>query len=161
MKKDIRGQAGTTAAPDIPEGKNMKKLTGLFMVLALILCAAFAAAEPKAIDGVTPREIEVKPAGLNPSAEEMIAMDISPTTGRKLSGIQVPESFAGAAVTGKYTPFMVQISNANNGVGTVAGGLYAPAPVNGSYADVVYEACQRKGGAETRMSMIFSDTTPD
>ena len=161
MKKDIRGQAGTTAAPDIPEGKNMKKLTELFLVLALILCAAFAAAEPKAIDGVTPREIEVKPAGLNPSAEEMIAMDISPTTGRKLSGIQVPESFAGAAVTGKYTPFMVQISNANNGVGTVAGGLYAPAPVNGSYADVVYEACQRKGGAETRMSMIFSDTIPD
>ena len=44
MKKDIRGQAGTTAAPDIPEGKNMKKLTGLFLVLALILCAAFAAA---------------------------------------------------------------------------------------------------------------------
>ena len=31
----------------------MKKLTGLFLVLALILCAAFAAAEPKAIDGVT------------------------------------------------------------------------------------------------------------
>ena len=33
--------------------------------------------------------------------------------------------------------------------------------MNGSYADVVYEACQANGGGQTRMSMIFSDTIPD
>ena len=135
----------------------MKKLLSLILTAVLLCSISAAMADPTSIDGLSDRKIKIHSAGLNPSAEEMIAMDISPTTGRKLSGIQGPESFAGAAVTGKYTPFMVQISNANNGVGTVAGGLYAPAPVNGSYADVVYEACQRKGGAETRMSMIFSD----
>ena len=147
--------------PDRPGEKSMKKLTGLFLVLILILSTASALATPKQIDGQTPRNITINPAGLNPSAEEMIAQGISPTTGRKLSSIQCPENFAGAAVDGKYRPFMVQISNSNNGVGTLQGGLYAPAPVNGSYADVVYEAAQRKGGAETRMSMIFADTIPD
>ena len=138
----------------------MKKLTSVLLVLFLILGTTSAMANPKEIDGLTPRNITINPAGLNPSAEEMIAQGISPTTGRKLSSIKCPDTFAGAAVDGQYRPFMVQISNANNGVGTV-GGLYAPAPVNGSYADVVYEACQRQGGAETRMSMIFSDTIPD
>ncbi len=138
----------------------MKKLTSVLLVLFLILGMTSAMANPREIDGLTPRNITINPAGLNPSAEEMIAQGISPTTGRKLSSIKCPDTFAGAAVDGQYRPFMVQISNANNGVGTV-GGLYAPAPVNGSYADVVYEACQRQGGAETRMSMIFSDTIPD
>ena len=139
----------------------MKKLASIFLALFLILGTTSAMADPKEIDGLTPRNITINPAGLNPSAEEMIAQGISPTTGRKLSSIKCPDTFAGAAVDGQYRPFMVQISNANNGVGTVKGGLYAPAPVNGSYADVVYEACQRQGGAETRMSMIFSDTIPD
>ena len=139
----------------------MKKLTSVLLVLFLILGMTSAMANPKEIDGLTPRNITINPAGLNPSAEEMIAQGISPTTGRKLSSIKCPDTFAGTAVDGQYRPFMVQISNANNGVGTVNGGLYAPAPVNGSYADVVYEACQRQGGAETRMSMIFSDTIPD
>lgn len=141
--------------------KSMKKLTSVLLVLFLILGMTSAMANPKEIDGLTPRNITINPAGLNPSAEEMIAQGISPTTGRKLSSIKCPDTFAGTAVDGQYRPFMVQISNANNGVGTVNGGLYAPAPVNGSYADVVYEACQRQGGAETRMSMIFSDTIPD
>ena len=139
----------------------MKKLTSVLLALILILGTTSAMASPKEIDGLTPRDIKINPAGLNPSAEEMIAQGISPTTGRKLSSIKCPDTFAGVAVDGQYRPFMVQISNANNGVGTVKGGLYAPAPVNGSYADVVYEACQRQGGAETRMSMIFSDTIPD
>ena len=138
----------------------MKKLMILVLALMMVLSAAGGLAEPKTIDGLTPRDIQINPAGLNPSAEEMIAQGISPTTGRRLDTIEYPEGFAGTAVTGKYSPFMVQISNANNGVGS-KDNLYATAPVNGSYADVVYEACQRKGGAETRMSMIFSDTIPD
>ena len=140
----------------------MKKLMTLILALALAMSANAALAEPKVIDGLTPREIEIHQAGLNPSADEMIAQGISPTTGRELNRIKVPEGFLGTAVTGIYQPIMVQISNHRNGVGKDSdGNPYAFAPVNGSYADVVYEACQINGGKETRMSMIFSDTVPD
>ena len=141
----------------------MKKLATLAAALVLVLGTAAAyAAGPTAIDGLTPRNIEIHKAGLNPSADEMIAQGISPTTGRKLSRISCPEGFTGTAVTKKYQPVMVQISNDRNGVGyTDDGKPYAVAPVNGSYADVVYEACQVINGQETRMSMIFSDTVPD
>ena len=132
----------------------MKKLTIIILALALAASAAAALAEPTVIDGLTPRNIEIRKAGLNPSADEMIAQGISPTTGRKLDRISVPEGFAGTAKTRTYQPMMVQISNERNG-------RYPVAPVNGSYADVVYEACQGMGGSETRMSMIFSDTIPD
>lgn len=141
----------------------MKKLTTVLIALVLVMSTAAASADgPKAIDGISPREIEIHKAGLNPSADEMIAQGISPTTGRKLNRISCPEGFSGTAVTNKYQPVMVQISNDRNGIGyTEDGKLYAVAPVNGSYADVVYEACQVMGGSETRMSMIFSDTVPD
>lgn len=140
----------------------MKKLMTLILVLALAAGVNTALAAPKVIDGLTPREIEIHKADLNPSADEMIAQGISPTTGRPLDRIKVPEGFLGTAVTGIYQPIMVQISNSKNGVGKNAdGSSYAFAPVNGSYADVVYEACQVNGGKETRMSMIFSDTVPD
>lgn len=140
----------------------MKKLATLALALVLVLSMAAALADPVEIDGLTPREIEIHKAGLNPSAEEMIAQGISPTTGRKLAYIQCPDGFSGTVVTGVYQPIMVQISNANNGVGLMENGEpYAVAPVNGSYADVVYEACQVMGGSETRMTMIFSDTVPD
>ena len=57
---------------------------------------------------------------------------------------------------------MVQISNADNGFGS-SGGVksYRNAPVNGIYADVVYEALQKSGGGESRMTYIFSDVVPD
>lgn len=141
----------------------MRKLIILTLTLTLALNTAAAFADgPTAIDGLSPRNIEIRKAGLNPSAEEMIAQGISPTTGRKLDRISSPEGFSGAAVTKKYQPVMVQISNDRNGIGYLENGQpYAVAPVNGSYADVVYEACQVSGGAETRMSMIFSDTVPD
>ena len=140
----------------------MKKLTILVLVLILIMTASAGIAETKVIDGLTPREIEIHKADLNPSANEMIGWGISPTTGRELSKIKVPEGFLNLAETRNYQPVMVQISNSNNGIGkTKDGSLYAAAPVNGSYADVVYEACQVNGGRETRMSMIFSDTIPD
>ena len=140
----------------------MKKLTTLILALVLALNAAAALADPTQIDGLTPREIEIHKADLNPSAEEMIAQGISPTTGRRLDRIQVPDGFSGTVVTGVYQPIMVQTSNANNGIGlTEDGEPYMVAPVNGSYADVVYEACQQMNGSETRMSMIYSDTVPD
>ena len=140
----------------------MKKLMTLILALALAMSANAALAEPMIIDGLTPREIEIHQAGLNPSADEMIAQGISPTTGRELENIKIPDGFLGTAVTGIYQPIMVQISNHKNGVGKNADETpYAFAPVNGSYADVVYEACQINGGRETRMSMIFSDTVPD
>ena len=140
----------------------MKRPVILILVLTLILNITAALADPTVIDGLSPRMIEIHKADLNPSADEMIAQGISPTTGRKLEYITCPEGFAGTAVTGIYQPMMVQISNEKNGIGlTEDGKLYAVAPVNGSYADVVYEACQGYGGSETRMSMVFSDTIPD
>ena len=143
-------------------GKSMKKLTVLILALVLTANTAAALADPVVIDGLSPRNIKVHKAGLNPPAEEMIAMGISPTTGRNLKEITCPEGFAGTAVTGTYQPVMVQTSNTMNGIGFLSNGkLYAVAPVNGSYADVVYEASQAKGGGETRMSFVYSDTVPD
>ena len=87
---------------------------------------------------------------------------MSPTTGRNLAEIEVPNGYLGLTVTGEYQPIMVQISNADNGLGSSSGvKVYRNAPVNGVYADVVYEALQKRGGGETRMSMIFSDVVPD
>lgn len=140
----------------------MKKALSLVLALALLLCAVAAVAEPTAIDGKADRGITINTAGLN-EAEP----GVSPTTGRKLDEIACPDGFLGMAVTGVYQPFMVQISNSNNGVGTYSGTgsksgqPYRLAPVNGTYADVVYEAVQKRGGSESRMSMIFSDTIPD
>ena len=140
----------------------MKKTVILILILALVMSTTAAMADPIQIDGLTPREIEIHEAELNPSAEDMIAQGLSPTTGRKLAYIQCPDSFSGTVMTGVYQPIMVQISNSNNGIGIMDDGEpYAIAPVNGSYADVVYEACQQRNGAETRMTMIFSDTVPD
>lgn len=140
----------------------MKKLMVLILALVLLLNVNASLAELKVIDGLSTRNIKIHRADLNPSADEMIAQGISPTTGRKLDRISVPEGFLGTAKTGVYQPMMVQISNSKNGIGKLDdGSLYAVAPVNGSYADVVYEACQASGGGETRMSMIFSDTVPD
>ena len=139
----------------------IKKLVSLFLVLAL-LAAVPAFAEPTEIDGIADRGIKINRAGLNAPADEVISQGFSPTTGRALDEIDTPDGFLGTAVTGQYQPIMVQISNSGNGVGvTKSGKLYVVAPINGSYSDVVYEAPQKKGGNETRMSMIFSDTIPD
>ena len=140
----------------------MKKLLSLALALALICSMSAALADPTAIDGISDRHIKINPAGLNPSADEMFEQMISPTTGRRLDEIDVPENFLGMALTGTYQPIMVQISNASNGVGiSKSGKRYVTAPINGTYADIVYEAPQKRSGSETRMSMIFSDTVPD
>lgn len=140
----------------------MKRLISLVLGLVLLVSASAALAETKTIDGLSERKIKINSAGLNPSADEMISQMISPTTGRKLDEIEVPDGFAGVVVTGEYQPIMVQISNSNNGIGvSKSGKYYISAPINGTYADVVYEAPQKRSGSQTRMTMVFSDTIPD
>ena len=138
----------------------MKKI--LCFLLALTLALGVTAATASTPIETSPRDIKINPAGLNDDADTCYEKGYSPTTGRKLSEIAVPEGFLGFAATGQYTPFMVQITNADNGIGiTNAGKLYRNAPINGIYADVVYEAPQKSTGGESRMSMIFSDVVPD
>ena len=134
------------------------------LTIALILSMSAAFAEPTVVDGLAKRNIKINEAGLNPSADEMIAQMISPTTGRNLDAIDYPDGFVGTAVTGIYQPILVQISNAGGSVNTDSKGRPTTAPVNANYADVVYEACQANsanGGSLTRFSMLFSDTVPD
>ena len=140
----------------------MKKLVCLVLALTILCSVTAALADPTRIDGTSKRDIKIHEAGLNTDPQEMVNNLVSPTTGRKLDEIpQVPDGFVGAAVTGKYQPIMAQISNESNGVGVSNGKLYAIAPINGSYADIVYYSPQKYGGNQTRMTMVFSDTIPD
>jgi len=140
----------------------MKKTLSLILALVMLLSMTAVLAEGKQIDGLGERKIKINPAGLNEDPNEMIAQMISPTTGRNLMEIEVPAGFLGTAVTGEYQPILVQISNADNGLGSSAKiKNYRNAPVNGIYADVVYEALQKKGGGESRMTYVFSDVVPD
>ena len=140
----------------------MKKTLSLILALAMLLSMTAAFAEGTQIDGLSERNIKINPAGLNEDPDEMIAQMISPTTGRNLLEIEVPTGFLGTAVTGEYQPILVQISNADNGLGSSSSmASYRNAPINGIYADVVYEALQKKGAGESRMTYIFSDIVPD
>lgn len=142
----------------------MKKLLSLVLALALILSVVTAMADPTEINGSEKRNIKIHEAGLNPSADEMIEQNISPTTGRQLDQIPWEDGFVGTAVTLTYQPIMVQISNAGGGVNENSKGEPATAPINAQYADVVYEACQANsanGGSLTRFTMVFSDVVPD
>lgn len=144
----------------------MKKLLSLALAVALLLSAVSALADPITIDGLSNRKIKIHEAGLNPSADEMISQGISPTTGRNLDELSytLPDNYLGTAATGIYQPIMVQITNAGGGVDVNKKGQPLTAPVNGNYADVVYEACQANGshgGSLTRMTMVFSDIIPD
>ena len=142
----------------------MKKLLCLVLALVLLLSITSAAFAAKTIDGLGKRKIKIKEAKLNTAPETLLADNISPTTGRDLTTIKVPDGFTGSAATGLYVPVMVQISNAGGGVGVNSKGQPSTAPVNAQYADVVYEAPQansKNGASLTRFSMIFSDTVPD
>lgn len=140
----------------------MKKVLSLVLALALLMGVTSALADPKQIDGISDRNIKINAAGLNTDPDEMIAQGVSPTTGRQLAEIEIPDGFLGAAFTGTYQPIMVQISNSMNGIGVnKKGEPYQYAPVNASYADVVYESVQKEEGTETRMTMVFSDLIPD
>ena len=141
----------------------MKKILCLILALAMMLSITAALADPTAIDGVSDRNIKINSAGLNADPDEVIAQGYSPVTGRNLNEIEIPDGFVGSAVTGNYQPIMVQISNSSNGIGVSDDGktIYRYAPVNASYADVVYETVQKQEGSESRMTMVFSDLIPD
>ena len=140
----------------------MKKVLSLILALALLMGVTSALADPTKIDGVSDRNIKINTAGLNAEPDDVIAQGISPTTGRKLAELETPDGFLGVAVTGKYQPIMVQITNSVNGIGVnKKGEAYQYAPINASYADVVYECLQKEAGNETRMSMVFCDLLPD
>ena len=141
----------------------MKRIMSLVLAFALIFSLTTAFADARQIDGTAKRDIKINKAGLNEDPDEMIMKDISPTTGRTLSELSIPDGYLGAAA-GLYTPVMVMISNADGGVNVNDKGYPQTAPINGRYADVVYEAPQAtSGGAATltRMAMIFSDVIPD
>ena len=120
-----------------------------FLVIAVMAMAVVSSlADPVVVDGVSDRNITITKAGDNEVAE-----GVSPTTGRTLSEIEVPEEFLGMAKTGEYMPVTVQITNAESGTGYRA-------PWYASYADVVYESPLERDGV-TRLTMVFNDTLPD
>ena len=142
----------------------MKKLLSLVLAFALILSVSAAMADPIEINGSEKRDIKINEAGLNTPPQEMVDNNISPTTGRQLDTIDVPDGYLGAAFTGDYQPIMVQISNAGGGVNENSKGEPATAPINVQYGDVWYEACQAStsnGCTLTRFSVVFSDVIPD
>ena len=135
----------------------LKKLFCLLTVLVLaMLCTAAGAdiASAKPIDPSAPRNISIKPAGVNPWPTD----GTSPTTGRDLDQLaeeheeQLAEGYLGMAVTGVYDPIMVQHSGLSAGAETGA-------PFYGSYADVFYETAKSQTG-HSRMCMIFNDFLP-
>ena len=135
----------------------MKRTLSLVLALIMLLSVTAAFADGKQIDGLAERKIKINEAGLN-EVDDLV----SPTTGRNLMEIEVPGGFLGLAVTGEYQPILVQVSNADNGLGSSSKiKNYRNAPLNGIYADVVYEALQKKGGGESRMTYVFSDIVPD
>lgn len=146
----------------------MKKLISLILAITILCSVSAALAEARQIDGLSDRKIKIHEAGLNATADEMLAQGISPTTGRNLDevSLNVPDGFLGAAMTGKYLPVMVQVSNSSNGFNSAeniatGGDVYKTAPINGEYADIVYECVQASNGSLSRMTMIFSDVLPD
>ncbi len=88
-------------------------------------------------------------------------LTVSPTTGRTLSDVEVPNGYLGLAANGIYFPVMVQISSEKDDGknGTYATGTGHRAPWNLQYADVIYELPLYKNGL-IRMSAVFSDVLP-
>jgi len=134
----------------------MKKIVGLLLCLALLLSAALA---ETTLNGGENRGIEINKADVNDRLN-----GISPTTGRVLSQVAAgaPTSgFAGLALTGRYMPIIVQIDNADGGIGYKDGKVtYNRAPWGANYSDIIYETPLYRDG-QTRLSFLFSDLLPD
>ena len=81
----------------------MKRIAAILLVLCLLLAQALA---ETTIDPKEARNIPLTEAGENETPD-----GISPTTGRTLSKLYVPEGYAGLAATGRYLPMLVQIGN--------------------------------------------------
>ena len=78
----------------------MKRIAALLTALCLLLVQALA---ETTIDPKEARNITLTEAGENETPD-----GISPTTGRTLSKLYVPEGYAGLAATGRYLPMLVQ-----------------------------------------------------
>lgn len=128
----------------------MKKILGLILAVCLLLSTA--AAETY-VDPAADRGITINPAGTN-----TVPDGISPTTGRSLADITIPDNALGYAVTGRYMPMLVQIDNTGGGVNASTAGMRAPWGLQ--YSDVIYEAPLYKSG-DTRLTALFSDVIPD
>lgn len=123
----------------------MKRIAAILLVLCLLLAQALA---ETTIDPKEARNIPLTEAGENETPD-----GISPTTGRTLSKLYVPEGYAGLAATGRYLPMLVQIGNDGGGVGNRA-------PWGVAYADILYETPLTRSH-ETRITAVFSDMIPD
>ena len=126
----------------------MKRIICFLLIAAMALAMVSAFADATVVDGVTARDITITKAGEN-SVDE----GVSPTTGRVLSELAVPDEFSGMAKTGVYMPVMVQVTNAESGVNYRA-------PWYANYADVIYESPIERDGV-TRYTMVFNDTLPE
>jgi len=135
----------------------MKKILSLLLCLMLLGSAAMA---ETVLNGGENRGIDFEKADVNDPED-----GVSPTTGRYLEDLtdSVPAGFVGQAVTGWYMPIIVQIDNADGGIGYdssngKANGNRAPWGVQ--YSDIIYETALYKQG-NTRLSFLFSDIIPD
>ncbi len=129
----------------------MKKLQAVLLCLTLMMLSRpllKTAAAETVLDPQEQRNILLTEASLNETPE-----GISPTTGRTLSSLIVPDGYAGLAATGRYMPILVQIGNDNGGVGNRQ-------PWGVSWADVFYETPLTRNH-ETRITAVFSDVIPD
>ena len=123
----------------------MKRIAALLTAMCLLLAQALA---ETTIDPKEARNIPLTEAGENETPD-----GISPTTGRTLSKLYVPEGYAGLAATGRYLPMLVQIGNDGGGVGNRA-------PWGVACADILYETPLTRSH-ETRITAVFSDMIPD
>ena len=136
----------------------MKKV--VCMLLCLLLLGSAAMAETM-LNGGENRNIQFEKADLNDPID-----GLSPVTGRLLSQVaaEAPDTgFAGQAITGRYMPIIVQIDNADGGIGYDSSTGKATgyrAPWGAQYSDVVYETPLYKAG-NTRISFLFSDLIPN
>lgn len=129
----------------------MKKRIAILLMLALlaVTVGAQAADSWTTIDGQEQRGITVTQVG-----DHRFEKGVSPTTGLALdSYADIPGSYRGLAVNGRYMPMVVQIDNTNGGVGDNQ-------PWGVQYADVIYETPLYSQGV-TRLTAVFSDVLPD
>lgn len=127
----------------------MKKLL-CFVLAAMLMMVSASAFADTILNPTEKRGIQLQKVGDN-----TVEAGISPTTGRTLSTLSVPEGFTGMAKTGRYLPMMATIGNDDGGVGNRA-------PWGAAYADVVYETLlYRASGPTTRLLFVFNDIIPD
>ena len=133
-------------------------------MLSLLLCLILLGSSALAETTINPAENRGIPFD-KAEPNEWEDTRVSPTTGRVLSEVlkDAPASgFAGLAVTGRYMPMLVQIDNAEGGIGYDSDGKWTGkrAPWGAQYTDVIYETPLYKQG-DTRLTFVFSDLIPD